>query len=175
MLRSTFIAVENCDYSYFLAARLSVEIQKLLLFFKHGRPQTFFQGRAKIFQGGARTYFLPKKQQKRYYFSQKSLKTYYFWPAFASQGRARAPPCPPLRTSMFALNLQEQSVKFGRSIKFFALVESGFGRVFVCIITSSTERQINFENVWKHFMPLSRINRFHDVIQECGNLIAREL
>jgi hypothetical protein len=44
---------------------------------QHGRPQTFFQGRAKIFQGwGARTYFLPKKQLKRYHFPKKSLKTY---------------------------------------------------------------------------------------------------
>ncbi len=49
---------------------------------------------------GARTYFLPKKQQKRYYFPRKSLKTYYFWPALAGQGGARAPPCPPLRTPM---------------------------------------------------------------------------
>ena len=57
----------------------------------HGRPQTFFQGRAKIFQGGARTYFLPKKQRKRYYLSKKSLKTYYFWPA---RGGGKSPPLP---------------------------------------------------------------------------------
>jgi hypothetical protein len=44
-------------------------------------------------KGGARTYFLPKKQQKRYYFSQESLKIYYFWPALAGQGGgARASP-----------------------------------------------------------------------------------
>jgi hypothetical protein len=60
---------------------------------KHGRPQTFFLGRAKIFQG-ARIYFMPLKQQKRYYFSLKTLKTYYF-----TRG-ARAPPCNPLRTPM---------------------------------------------------------------------------
>jgi hypothetical protein len=36
----------------------------------------FFPGEGKNFPGGgARTYFLPKKQRKRYYFSEKSLKT----------------------------------------------------------------------------------------------------
>jgi hypothetical protein len=38
-----------------------------------------FPGESKNFPGGARTYFLSKKQQERY-FSQKSLKTYYFAP-----------------------------------------------------------------------------------------------
>ena len=66
-----------------------------------GVRRLFFQGRAKIFQGGTRIYLLPKKQQKRYYFSQKSLKTYYFWPTLAGQGgRGKSPPCPPLRTPM---------------------------------------------------------------------------
>ncbi len=37
-------------------------------------------------RGGTKIYFSPKKQQKRYYFSQKSLKTYYFWPALAGKG-----------------------------------------------------------------------------------------
>ncbi len=52
---------------------------------KHGHPQTFFLGRAKIFQG-ARTYFMPLKQQKDTIFS---LKIYYF------TGGARAPLHPP--------------------------------------------------------------------------------
>ncbi len=30
---------------------------------------------------------LPKNTKKTYYFSQKSPKTYYFWPAKAGQGR----------------------------------------------------------------------------------------
>jgi hypothetical protein len=62
----------------------------------HGRPQTFFQG-------GAKTYFLPKKHQKTYYFSKKSPKTYYFWLALAGQGErgGKRPPLPsPLRMPM---------------------------------------------------------------------------
>jgi len=53
----------------------------------------FFPGEGKNFPRGARTYFLPKKQQKRYYFSQKSLKTYYFLPALAGKG-GKSPPLP---------------------------------------------------------------------------------
>jgi hypothetical protein len=45
---------------------------------KHGRPQTFFQGRAKIFQGGARTYFLPKKTTKKILFTPKKSKNILF-------------------------------------------------------------------------------------------------
>jgi hypothetical protein len=59
--------------------------------------EDFFPGEGKNFPGGTRTYFLPKRQRKRYYFSPKSLKTYYFWLALAGQGGgARAPltlPC----------------------------------------------------------------------------------
>ncbi len=73
---------------------------------RHGRPQTFFQGRAKIFQGGAKTYFLPIKQQKRYYFSQKSLKKCYFRPALAGQGGGQEHPlAPPLRTPMLVATI----------------------------------------------------------------------
>ncbi len=68
-----------------------MRIKHLFLILQHGRPQTFFQGTAKIFQEGARTYFLPKKQRKRYYFSQKSLKTFLF---LAGQGD-KSPPCLP--------------------------------------------------------------------------------
>jgi hypothetical protein len=58
----------------------------LMITTKH--RQTFFQGKAKIFQG-ARTYFLPKKQQKRYYFSQKKSKNL---PSLSGQGgEARSP------------------------------------------------------------------------------------
>ncbi len=42
-------------------------------FYGHGRPQTFFQGRAK-FSRGAKTYYLTKRHLKRYYFRQKSAK-----------------------------------------------------------------------------------------------------
>jgi hypothetical protein len=41
---------------------------------------------AKIFQGGARTYFLPEKQQKRHYFLKKVKKHTFLWPAKAGQG-----------------------------------------------------------------------------------------
>ncbi len=66
-----------------------------------GVRRLFFQGREKIFQGGggAITYFLLRKQWKWYYFSQKSLKAYSFWPALAGRG-GKEPPCPPLRTPM---------------------------------------------------------------------------
>jgi hypothetical protein len=54
-----------------------------------------FSREGKKFPGGVKTYFLPKKQHKINYFSQKSLKTYYFWPAFAGQGGGQEPPLPP--------------------------------------------------------------------------------
>jgi hypothetical protein len=59
-----------------------------------------FSREGKIFStegGGARTYFLPQKNMrkytiflKKYYFSQKRLKTYYFLPALAPL--AKPPP-----------------------------------------------------------------------------------
>ncbi len=39
-------------------------------YFKSWASADFFPGEGKKFPGGARTYFLPKKLQKRYYFSQ---------------------------------------------------------------------------------------------------------
>ncbi len=43
----------------------------------HGRPQTFFQGRAKFSRGwGAKTYCLPKNALKHTIFFQKSRNTY---------------------------------------------------------------------------------------------------
>jgi hypothetical protein len=51
-------------------------------------PQTFFYGGKKISSRGARTYFLPKIQQKTYYFSQKKFKNILF---LAGQRSARAP------------------------------------------------------------------------------------
>jgi len=56
-----------------------------------GRPQTFFQGRAK-FSRGAKTYYLPKKHLKRYYFPQKSAKNILFWSA-RGHGPPLALPC----------------------------------------------------------------------------------
>jgi len=45
----------------------------------HGRPQTFFQGRAKFSRGGgAKTYYLPKKHLKTYYFPLKKSKNILF-------------------------------------------------------------------------------------------------
>ncbi len=56
------------------------------------------------FSGGARTYFLPKKQRKRYYFFPKKVLEHTIfgqpWPALAGQGGGKGPPCPPLRTPM---------------------------------------------------------------------------
>jgi hypothetical protein len=52
----------------------------------HGRTKTFSMMWQKFFRG-TRTYFLPKKQQERYYFSFNSLKKLYFCPA-----RAPLPP-----------------------------------------------------------------------------------
>jgi hypothetical protein len=61
--------------------------------FSHGRPQTFFLGWAKIFQGGQEPTFCLKCNEKDTIFPQKSLKTYYFWPALAGQG-GQEPPLP---------------------------------------------------------------------------------
>jgi len=58
----------------------------------HGRPQTFFQGRAK-FSRGAKTYYLPKKHLKTYYFPLKKSKNILFWPARGGQGPLLALPC----------------------------------------------------------------------------------
>jgi hypothetical protein len=61
----------------------------------HGRPQAFFQGRAKIFQGeGAKTYFLPKKTTKKILFFQKKSKNKLFLAGLAGQGQ-QEPPLPP--------------------------------------------------------------------------------
>jgi hypothetical protein len=91
-VRAGFCFIGNLDCNpvwWFL-----IQFQNWILDCEHGRPLTFFQG-------GARTYFLPKKHQKTYYFSQKSPKTYYFWPALAGQGGGKRPPLPPpLRTPM---------------------------------------------------------------------------
>ncbi len=50
----------------------------------HWRPQTFFQGRAKNFQGGQEPTFCLKNNEKDTIFPKKSLKTYYFWPVLPS-------------------------------------------------------------------------------------------
>ncbi len=93
---------------------------------RHGRPQTFFQWRAKIFQRGQEPTFCLKKQQKRYYFSLKSLKTYYFCPALAGQGvGARAPlalPCgPPSFTVLFDWHLTIRTWFSLHPIKYYIL------------------------------------------------------
>ncbi len=55
----------------------------------------FFPGEGKNFPGrGVQEPTFALKQQKRYYFSPKSLKTYYFWPALAGQGEGQEPPLP---------------------------------------------------------------------------------
>ncbi len=61
---------------------------------EHGRQQTFFQGRAKIFQGGQEPTFCLKTKKKILFFPKKS-KTYYY----------KSPPCPPLRTPMVVNDL----------------------------------------------------------------------
>jgi hypothetical protein len=53
----------------------------------------FFPGGAKIFQGGTRTYFFPKNNQKHTIFLKKVQKQTIF-------GRPRAPLAPSLRTPM---------------------------------------------------------------------------
>jgi len=44
----------------------------------HGRPQTFFQGRAKFSRGGQKHTICLKNALKHTIFFQKSAKTYYF-------------------------------------------------------------------------------------------------
>jgi len=48
----------------------------------HGRPQTFFQGRAK-FSRGAKTYYFPLKKSKNI----------LFWPTRGVKGPSLALPC----------------------------------------------------------------------------------
>jgi len=52
--------------------------------YEHGRPQTFFQGRAK-FSRGAKTYYWSKKCLKTYYFHSKKSKNILFGPAREGQ------------------------------------------------------------------------------------------
>jgi len=56
----------------------------------------FFPGEGKIFQGVAKTYYLPKKCPKTYYFLSKKTKTYYF----AQSREGKCPLLPSLRTPM---------------------------------------------------------------------------
>jgi len=53
----------------------------------------FFPGEGKIFQGGAKTYHLPKKHLKTYYFLLKKSKNILFWLARGGQGPPLALPC----------------------------------------------------------------------------------
>ncbi len=69
--------------------------------------QLCLSSKTKNFQGGGgqEPTFCLKKQQQKYNFSQKSLKTYYFWPAQAGQGGGgRAPLPPPRRPPMPFVN-----------------------------------------------------------------------
>jgi hypothetical protein len=61
------------------------------LMLKHGRPQTFFQGRAQ-------TYYLPKKHLKTHYFPLKKSKNILFWPA-REGGKGPLLPSPALAPS----------------------------------------------------------------------------
>jgi hypothetical protein len=56
-----------------------------------GVRKLFSKG-GQIFEGGAKTYYLPPKNPKRYYFRQKSAKTYYFV-GQGGQGPPLALPC----------------------------------------------------------------------------------
>jgi hypothetical protein len=68
------------------------------IFLNHGRPQTFFQGRAKFSRGGAKTNYLPKKHPKNYIFLEKRKKvkkTYYFArPGGREEGKSPLLPSP---------------------------------------------------------------------------------
>jgi len=57
----------------------------------HGRPQTFFQGRAKFSRGG-KTYYFLKNTLKRYYFPQKKSKNILFWLARGGDRGGQGPP-----------------------------------------------------------------------------------
>jgi len=65
----------------------------------------FFPGEGKIFQGGAKTYYLPKKHLKTYYFSLKKSKNILFWPARGGQGPPLALPCGRPCPQVFNLNV----------------------------------------------------------------------
>jgi len=65
---------------------------------KHGRPQTFFQGRAKFSSGlGQKHTFCLKNALKKILISFKKVKNILIWPA---EGRQVFPSCHPLRTPM---------------------------------------------------------------------------
>jgi hypothetical protein len=64
-----------------------------------GIRRLFSKGGQK-FSRWCKNIILPKKHQKTYFFSQKSPKTYYFWPALAGQGGQETPLAPPLPTPM---------------------------------------------------------------------------
>jgi hypothetical protein len=53
----------------------------------------FFPEEGKIYQGGAKTYYLPKKCPKTYYFLSKKSKNILFWPAKGGQETPLAHPC----------------------------------------------------------------------------------
>jgi len=70
----------------------------------YGRPQTFFQGRAKFSREGDKNILFAQKTLKKILFSSKKCKkNILFWSARG----ARAPSCPPLRTPMSLLPFDE--------------------------------------------------------------------
>jgi len=56
-----------------------------------GVPRLFSRGGGQNFPGGSKTYYLPKKCLKTYYFHSKKSKNILFWPA---KGGGQVPPLP---------------------------------------------------------------------------------
>jgi hypothetical protein len=93
------LLLQSCFVCLFIAISLGNSSGEKAL--QHGSPQTFFQGRAKIFQGGGQEHtFCLKNKEKDTIFPTKVWKHTIFGRPWPARGGARAPLCPPLRTPM---------------------------------------------------------------------------
>jgi len=77
---------------------LSFQRRKIKLFsvntqFGHGRPQTFFQGRAKFSRGGGKNILFALKTPKTYNFPLKKSKKHTILAGQGGQGPPLALPC----------------------------------------------------------------------------------
>ena len=112
-----------------------------------GRPQTFFQGRAKFSRGGQKHTICLKTPKKILFFSKKVQKH----TILAGQGGARAPSCPPLRTPMgtFFIESSEKNKACLPNVPKLLVKVLVDNQKLICRTTSTKTKMDSVENVLK--------------------------